>query len=176
MARKARVEFEGAYTTSWIAATGARRFLAMTHTGSGSFSRRARCAGGRVHAFVLMSSRLPRCTRKMSEVHRLLVGRQASKAPQARQMEFSHTGAERQPQPPCAMGEGGCERRDGGEHTELRLRVVAKPEKETAQLLAHLGLQIPCRSKIIEMQCRKSPEKSPPPLDDGSCSSSKKRT
>jgi len=33
---------------------------------------------------------------------------------------------------------------------DLRLRVVAKPEKETAQLLAHLGLQIPRQSKIIE--------------------------
>ena len=37
-----------------------------------------------------------------------------------------------------------------GVRTELRLRVVAKPEKETSQLLAHLGLQIPRRSKIIE--------------------------
>jgi len=33
---------------------------------------------------------------------------------------------------------------------DLRLRVVAKPEKDTAQLLAHLGLQIPRHSKIIE--------------------------
>jgi transposase len=37
-----------------------------------------------------------------------------------------------------------------GQHTDLRLRVVAKPDKQTAQLLAHLGLQIPRRSKIIE--------------------------
>ena len=37
-----------------------------------------------------------------------------------------------------------------GHRTDLRLRVVAKPEGETAQLLAHLGLQIPRRSKIIE--------------------------
>jgi len=37
-----------------------------------------------------------------------------------------------------------------GLHTDLRLRVVAKPEKDTAQLLAHLGLQIPRQSKIIE--------------------------
>lgn len=37
-----------------------------------------------------------------------------------------------------------------GQRTELRLRVVAKPEGEAAQLLAHLGLQIPRRSKIIE--------------------------
>lgn len=34
--------------------------------------------------------------------------------------------------------------------TELRLRVVAKPEGETAQLLARLGLQIPRQSKLIE--------------------------
>jgi len=33
---------------------------------------------------------------------------------------------------------------------DLRLEVVAKPEKDTAQFLAHLGLQIPRRSKIIE--------------------------
>jgi len=38
----------------------------------------------------------------------------------------------------------------GGQRTELRLRVVAKPEKDTAQLLAHLGLQVPRQSKIIE--------------------------
>ena len=37
-----------------------------------------------------------------------------------------------------------------GERIDLRLRVVAKPEKETAQLLVHLGLQIPRQSKIIE--------------------------
>lgn len=37
-----------------------------------------------------------------------------------------------------------------GHRTELRLRVVATPEKETAQLLAHLGLQIPRQSKIIQ--------------------------
>jgi transposase len=38
-----------------------------------------------------------------------------------------------------------------GEQTiDLRLRVVAKPEKEAAQLLAHLGLQVPSESKIIE--------------------------
>jgi hypothetical protein len=34
--------------------------------------------------------------------------------------------------------------------TELRLRVVAKPEPHVAQLLAHLGLPLPTRSKIIE--------------------------
>ena len=38
----------------------------------------------------------------------------------------------------------------GGVRTNLRLRVVAKPEPEVAQLLAHLGLQIPRQSKIIE--------------------------
>lgn len=37
-----------------------------------------------------------------------------------------------------------------GQRTDLRLRVVAKPEKDTAQFLAHLGLQIPSRSKMIE--------------------------
>jgi len=35
-------------------------------------------------------------------------------------------------------------------HTELRLRVVAKPEPHVAQLLAHPGLPLPTRSKIIE--------------------------
>lgn len=33
---------------------------------------------------------------------------------------------------------------------DLRLRVVAKPEKDAAVLLAHLGLQLPRRAKIIE--------------------------
>lgn len=33
---------------------------------------------------------------------------------------------------------------------DMRLRVVAKPEKDTALLLAHLGLQLPRRAKIIE--------------------------
>jgi hypothetical protein len=37
-----------------------------------------------------------------------------------------------------------------GIRTDLRLRVVAKPEGDTAQLLARLGLQIPRQSKIIE--------------------------
>jgi hypothetical protein len=32
----------------------------------------------------------------------------------------------------------------------LRLRLVAKPEKDVAQLLAHLGLQLPLRPKLIE--------------------------
>ena len=35
-------------------------------------------------------------------------------------------------------------------HTELRLRVVAKPEPRVAQLLAHLGLHLPTRSKIVQ--------------------------
>lgn len=35
------------------------------------------------------------------------------------------------------------------QHTQLRLRVVAKPEKETTQLLARLGLRLPRQSKII---------------------------
>ena len=33
---------------------------------------------------------------------------------------------------------------------DLRLRVVAKPEKDTALLLVHLGLQLPRRAKILE--------------------------
>lgn len=37
-----------------------------------------------------------------------------------------------------------------GIRTNLRLRVVAKPEADAAQLLARLGLQIPRQSKIIE--------------------------
>ncbi len=44
-----------------------------------------------------------------------------------------------------------------GQRANLRLRVVAKPNKETAQLLAHLGLQIPGRSKIIENVVPKIP-------------------
>jgi transposase len=32
---------------------------------------------------------------------------------------------------------------------ELRLRIVAKPEKELAQLLAHLGLELPQRPKLV---------------------------
>lgn len=37
-----------------------------------------------------------------------------------------------------------------GIRTDLRLRVVAKPEGDAAQLLARLGLQVPRQSKIIE--------------------------
>jgi hypothetical protein len=40
--------------------------------------------------------------------------------------------------------------RRGSEHLSLRLRLVAKPENEVAQLLAHLGLQLPLRPKLIE--------------------------
>lgn len=39
----------------------------------------------------------------------------------------------------------------------MRLRVVAKPEKDTALLLAHLGLQLPRRAKIIENVVPKIP-------------------
>ena len=34
--------------------------------------------------------------------------------------------------------------------TTLRLRLVAKPEKVTADLLAHMGLKIPTRPKTIQ--------------------------
>lgn len=40
---------------------------------------------------------------------------------------------------------------------DLRLRVVAKPEKDTALLLAHLGLHLPRRAKIIENVVPKIP-------------------
>lgn len=40
--------------------------------------------------------------------------------------------------------------RRGGEEMELRLRVVAQPDKPVAQLLAHLGLSLPLRPKLIE--------------------------
>jgi len=40
---------------------------------------------------------------------------------------------------------------------DMRLRVVAKPEKDTALLLAHLGLQLPRRAKIIENVVPKIP-------------------
>lgn len=40
---------------------------------------------------------------------------------------------------------------------DLRLRVVAKPEKDTALLLAHLGLQLPRQAKIIENVVPKIP-------------------
>jgi transposase len=36
------------------------------------------------------------------------------------------------------------------EAAEVRLRVVARPEKPLAQLLAHLGLELPCAPKLVE--------------------------
>jgi hypothetical protein len=38
----------------------------------------------------------------------------------------------------------------GGDLVEVRVRTVAKPEEEAAVLLAHLGLHLPKRSKIVE--------------------------
>lgn len=38
----------------------------------------------------------------------------------------------------------------GQQQTELRLRVVAKPEPHAAQLLARLGLHLPARSKVVQ--------------------------
>jgi hypothetical protein len=38
---------------------------------------------------------------------------------------------------------------------EVRLRVVAKPEKELAQLLAHLGLELPRAPRIVEKVVQK---------------------
>jgi hypothetical protein len=38
----------------------------------------------------------------------------------------------------------------GGDFLEVRVRTVAKPEEEAAVLLAHLGLHLPKRSKIVE--------------------------
>ena len=43
---------------------------------------------------------------------------------------------------------------------ELRLRVVAQPEKELAQLLAHLGLDLPKRPKILPNVVPKNASKS----------------
>jgi transposase len=40
--------------------------------------------------------------------------------------------------------------RRGSDHLSLRLRLVAKPENDVTQLLAHLGLQLPLHSKFIE--------------------------
>jgi len=48
------------------------------------------------------------------------------------------------------------------ERRTLRLRVVAKQEKEVAQLIAHLGPQMPRQSNPVNMQCgnrRKKPHK-----------------
>jgi hypothetical protein len=36
------------------------------------------------------------------------------------------------------------------QYAELRLRVVAKPEQRVAELLAHLGLGLPTRARIVE--------------------------
>jgi hypothetical protein len=36
------------------------------------------------------------------------------------------------------------------EPTELRLRVVARPDKQVAELLQHLGLQLPHAPKIVQ--------------------------
>jgi hypothetical protein len=40
--------------------------------------------------------------------------------------------------------------------TEIRLRVVARPEKRVAELLARLGLDLPTRSRIIENVVQKN--------------------
>ena len=36
------------------------------------------------------------------------------------------------------------------DQTELKLRVVAKPDKAVAELLAHLGLELPNAPKILQ--------------------------
>jgi len=39
----------------------------------------------------------------------------------------------------------------GREHTvELRLRVVARPDKMVAKLLAHLGIELPQSPKVVQ--------------------------
>jgi len=38
----------------------------------------------------------------------------------------------------------------GGDFLEVRVRTVAKPEEEAAVLLAHLGLHLPKRSRVVE--------------------------
>jgi transposase len=40
--------------------------------------------------------------------------------------------------------------RRGEQSVELRLRVVSRPDRRVAELLAHLGLELPTRSRIIE--------------------------
>jgi hypothetical protein len=40
--------------------------------------------------------------------------------------------------------------RTGEATTDLRLRVVSKPDRMAAELLQRLGLQLPTRSKIVE--------------------------
>ena len=39
---------------------------------------------------------------------------------------------------------------DGPEVTDLRLRVVARPDRQVAELLAHLDLNLPSAPKLIE--------------------------
>jgi transposase len=46
--------------------------------------------------------------------------------------------------------------RVGKERVEMRLRTVSKPDRMAAELLAHLGLQLPGRSKIIENVVQKN--------------------
>ena len=46
--------------------------------------------------------------------------------------------------------------RVGEERVEMRLRTVSKPDRMAAELLAHLGLQLPGRSKIIENVVQKN--------------------
>ncbi len=40
--------------------------------------------------------------------------------------------------------------------TEMRLRVVARPDRQVAELLAHLGLELPTLPKLIENVVPKS--------------------
>jgi transposase len=50
--------------------------------------------------------------------------------------------------------------------TQLRLRVVARPEKSLAQLLAHLGLDLPRTPKLVENVVPKiAPSKTQPPAN-----------
>ena len=47
--------------------------------------------------------------------------------------------------------------RRGAERTEVRLRVVARPERRVAELLSRLGLELPTRSRVIENVVQKIP-------------------
>ena len=40
--------------------------------------------------------------------------------------------------------------KNNDESTELKLRIVAKPDRQVAELIAHLGLQIPNTPKIFQ--------------------------
>ena len=40
--------------------------------------------------------------------------------------------------------------RRGEERTDVRLRVVARPERRVAELLTRLGLELPTRSRVLE--------------------------